>query len=395
MRKMDIITVQDRKDWILFHEAQQQVYRQDPTFITPLRMEVENVFNPQKNEAYSRGQARCFVLLDGERPVGRIAAFIDENRNVGQPYRSGGIGYFECINNPAFAKMLFHTAESFLKGLGVELIDGHINFGERDKYWGLLVHNFSSPLYQENYNPPYYEKLFLDNGFIPFEQILTYAGDTANIPVKRLAQIAQRLKSRHPLRVEPFDFRKLDTFARDFAQVYNAAFGNYPHFNPVSPDHVRTMMQSAKSILDPDMACLAYYEDYPAGFVALYPDINPLIKGFEGKLNLFTIPQFMWRKKRTHEYNAKGMGFGIDPAHRSKGIFALLIEYLCSERNLKRYPTMFLAAIRTHNHEIRSIYDKLQVHIDRVHVAYRKPLATRVKVSPFEFIDLPNHPETV
>ena len=97
--------------------------------------------------------------------------------------------------------------------------------------------------------------------------------------------------------------------------------------------------------------------------------------------------QFLWKKRSTKIFNAKGMGFGIHPEYQSKGIFALLINYLSSDRNVNRYPRMYLATIRTHNHEIRSIYAKLQVDIDRVHVAYRKPLDPAVSVTPFEFLE--------
>lgn len=383
-----IKTVNSKTDWSLFHQAQINVYRDDPNFIAPLRMEVEQVFDPSKNAALAHGRARCFVLLEEKRPVGRIAAFIDEARNAGQQYRTGGIGFFECIDQPAYAKMLFNTAEEYLREYNVAVVDGPINFGERDKFWGLLVHNFAPPLYQENYNPPRYEALFRESGYIPFEQILTFSGAPADIPIDRLRKIAQRLRERHPLRVEPFDFKQIDTFARDFAEVYNASFNQYDHFSPVTPEQVHNMMEAARPIIDPQVACIAYYDDQPAGFVALYPDINPLLKGLHGKLNLFTLPRFFFRKLTTHTYNIKGMGFGIHPEYQSKGIFALLIDHMFTDRILKRYPRMYLATVRAHNHEIRSIYEKLHVGIDRVHVAYRKALRPGTEIKPFEFIDL-------
>lgn len=383
---MTIRTLQNAKDWDLFHRTLETVYRDDPQFIAPLRKEIEGIFDPAQNVAFSHGQARCFVLLDQNRPVGRIAAFIDNDRSSKQTHRTGGIGFFECIPDSAAAKMLFEAAESYLREQEVVLIDGPINFGERDKFWGLLVHHFAPPLYQENYNPAYYDDLFRENGYIPYEQILTYAGNSRDIPVDRLAQIAQRQRERHPIRIAPFEFGAMQQFAQDFAEVYNAAFNVYPHFNPVTPALVESMMETARPILDPNLACIAYFDEKPAGFIALYPDINPLLKGLNGKLNWRTIPRFLWRKSRTKVYNAKGMGFGIHPAYQSKGIFALLVEYLCSPRNLERYPRMYLATIRTHNHEIRSIYQKLHVEVDRIHVSYRKALEPGLKIEPFEFI---------
>ena len=40
-------------------------------------------------------------------------------------------------------------------------MDGPINFGERDKWWGLLVEGFDKePMYGMAFNPPYYASLF-------------------------------------------------------------------------------------------------------------------------------------------------------------------------------------------------------------------------------------------
>ncbi len=81
------------------------------------------------------------------------------------------------------------------------------------------------------------------------------------------------------------------------------------------------------------------------------------------------------------------MGFGIHPEFQSKGIFALLMEYLASARNKVRYPYMYLAGIRAHNYEIRSVYSKLNVEVNRVHVMFRKPLEEGLQIKPFPFME--------
>lgn len=385
---MQIITVDSPKTWALFFKTAHLIYKNDPNWIAPLEMDVRNVFDPSKNTAWKNGKARCFVLLDHNgKPAGRIAAFIDHTANATQPYPLGGVGYFECVNNPEFAHALFQTAENFLRAEGAKIMEGPVNFGERDKFWGLLVKGFEPPLYQENYNPSYYEALFLQEGFIPFEQILTYAGATANIPFERLGAVAKRLKERQPMYVEALNYNHLEKFANDFSEVYNAAFAEYDHFHPVSPLLVHNMLLQAKAIADTHIAAIAYFDKNPAGFVALYPDINPLLRHAKGKLNAWTIPLFLLKKQFKKTYNAKGLGFGIHPEYQAKGIFALLIDFLSSARNVQRYPMMYLAGIRTHNHEIRSVYSKLQVDVNRIHVAFRKPLESDITITPFEFLD--------
>ncbi len=90
--------------------------------------------------------------------------------NSEQP--TGGCGFFECIDNQQAADLLFDTAKNWLKQQGMEAMDGPINFGENDMWWGLLVEGFSRPYYGMNYNPPYYKRLFEHYGFkVLYEQI--------------------------------------------------------------------------------------------------------------------------------------------------------------------------------------------------------------------------------
>ena len=383
---MKALAVKTDADWKLFHRVPRIVYQGDPNWIAPLEGEIRDIFDPTENKAFQHGTAQAFVLIDQGKPVGRIAAFVDHHREQKHNVREGGIGFFECLSDSAYAKKLFEVAEDFLRQFNVQVIDGPVNFGQRDKFWGLLVRGFYPALYQENYNPPYYEVLFEENGYQAFEQILTYKGGTGEIPFERLGAIAKRLKQRNPMYIRAFSYKEVGRFARDFTEVYNASFGHFEHFNPLNEDIVTKMMEQAKPILDPELACIAYYEDKPAGFVVLYPDINPLIQHAKGKLNWLTIPQFLLKKRLVKTLNVKGMGFGIHPEYQSKGIFALLIDYLGTERIVNRYPQMFLATIRAHNHEIRSIYAKLNVNIDRVHVTYRKAIDPAITIHPFEFV---------
>ncbi len=380
---MEIIEVKTKQDWQLFHRVPQRVYQQDPNWILPLEADIESIFDVSKNSLFNNGEAKCFVLLEKHQPYGRIAAFIDFKSQSNQIYKQGGIGFFECIENHDYARSLFEVAEAYLQTQGIELIDAMINFGSRDKYWGLLVRGFQPPLFQENYHPPYYQKLLLDNNYQPYEQILTYAGDTQDMPFKRLRAISQRLQQRQPMYVKGFSFDEQERFIKDFCEICNAAFAH----NSMSPEQVEQMLDRGKDIIDPQLMCIGYYQDKPAGYIVLYPDINPLLKNVKGKLNLWNIPVFLFKKQFTSTFAAKGISIGIHPDYQAQGIVALLIDFLCSERNIKRYPQIYLAGISTQNHQIRSIYNKLNLDIARVHCTYRKALREDIPIEPLEFID--------
>ena len=387
---MTIIEVKPgEKKWKLFLRVPHLIYRHNPHWICPFDSEVTGIFDPSQNKAFEEGQAACFVLLeDNGSPIGRIAAFVDEQRNRVRGERVGGIGFFECIENKEGAFMLFERAESFLNGFDVNFVDGPVNFGERDKYWGLLSnYHDQAPLYQENYHPAYYYPYFTEWGFEPFEQILTMKGLVADINFDRLQKIAERLKQRSPVRVENFDFGQIDRYAKDFSIAYNGSFGHYEHFKPVTEGQVRKLMKEARMVADPALVSVAYYDDLPVGFAAIFPDINPLVKVTNGKLNWRTIPAFLLKKAFKRRYDLKGMGFGVNPEYQSKGIYSLLIDKMGREMNREKYRHLYLATVRAHNTVAVSVYRKLSTEPERIHHTMRKAMKPGLRVEPFEFLD--------
>src|SRR5690606_10218513 len=115
------------------------LYEGDPNYIRPFDADVQAVFDPEKNPRFQRGDcARWLLLDDSGSPIGRIAAFF-ENETRDTELRVGGCGFFECINNQQAADLLFDTAKAWLATHGIAAMDGPINFGNRERWWGLLV----------------------------------------------------------------------------------------------------------------------------------------------------------------------------------------------------------------------------------------------------------------
>ena len=158
---MKISRVTDKRTRHLFLETARTVNQHDPVWVCPPDREIEAIFDPHKNHYFKRGEADRFILEDDENfLIGRIAVFFDRNLAYSYDQPTGGIGFFECINDTQAASLLFDTAREWLKVRGMEAMDGPINFGETDKYWGLLVEGFTHPSFEVPYNQPYYRELF-------------------------------------------------------------------------------------------------------------------------------------------------------------------------------------------------------------------------------------------
>ncbi|MEO5995670.1 MAG: hypothetical protein ABIN89_03110, partial [Chitinophagaceae bacterium] len=174
---MQLVEVTDANMAKQFLEVNVDINKGNPNYIRPLDKDINEVFDSKLNKAFRFGEVIRWILKDDEgKPIGRIAAFTNKKyKNKGDDVSVGGIGFFESINNQHAADILFDVAKHWLMQKGMQAMDGPINFGERDRWWGLLSEGFNPPLYCMNYNPPYYKDLFEQYGFKTFFTQICFA----------------------------------------------------------------------------------------------------------------------------------------------------------------------------------------------------------------------------
>ncbi|MEM9929611.1 MAG: hypothetical protein AAF840_07320 [Bacteroidota bacterium] len=385
--------LQEIKTLNTFHQVLDEVYRGNLQYVYPLRGDIEGILT-EKNKAYDGTNLKLWIVLEeGKRPVGRIAAFIDRGRNEELDLPVGGLGFFESIEVDEVASLLFDVAEDWLREQGMQAVDGPINFGERDKFWGLLTRGWYRPIYQETYNPPYYQRMFEDRGYQPHEQCLTMRGIVAEFPGDRLAGLAGRVRERYGLYTKQIDKNNLRQGAEDFAEAYNSAFSHWPYFKPLTGDDIYPTFQQMKPIMDPHLTCLAYdKDDRPIGLAGLIPDINCFMKGVNGQLNWKGLPRFLWRLKfQKQPRNCKGIAFGIVSDYQRMGVYPLMVDAMFQSGNRhtsRTYKYVDMATIRGHNEVMVKTCRQMNTDIHRVHVAYRKALTPDAKWESFAMMDV-------
>jgi len=375
-----------------FHRVLDTVYAGDKQYVYPLQDDIENILS-EKNPAYTGSNLRMWVVKDGKKPVGRIAAFIDESRHQENTLPTGGIGFFESIEDQTVADLLFQVAEDWLREAGMEAVDGPINFGERDKFWGLLTRGWYRPIYQENYNPPYYQRFFEDRGFVPHEQCLTMRGVVSEFPGERLAGLAGRVRERYGLYTKQIDKNNLEQGANDFAEAYNAAFNHWPYFKPLSGDDILPTFKRMRPIMDPHLTCLADNKaNRPGGGAGMIPAYNCFRGGTAGILGRCGGPKFLYRLKfQKQPRNCKGIAFGIAKDYQRLGVYPLMVDAMFQSGNRhtsRTYKYVDMATIRGHNKIMVETCRQMNTEIHRVHIAYRKGLVPEASWEAFDMIEV-------
>ena len=170
---MTIIEVQSRLQRKIFNRIPFDIYKNDSNWIPHLEKDIESIFSNKENKFFRHGEAVRWILKnENGQFIGRIAAFINKKKAFSEKQATGGVGFFECIDNQSAATLLFDTAKKWLEQREMKAMDGPINFGERDRFWGLLVEGFENPpVYANPYHPPYYQKLFENYGFKTYSTI--------------------------------------------------------------------------------------------------------------------------------------------------------------------------------------------------------------------------------
>lgn len=370
---MTVVDVKDKRTKALFHKTLEQIYKGDVNYVYPLEDDVEYVFNADKNPSFKRGAAKRWVILNTEGvPVGRIAAFYDSNQQIETDYLVGGIGFFECIDNEKLAFLLFNTAKEWLMGNGMQAMDGPINFGERDKFWGLLVDGFTQPTYLENYNPAYYKRFFESYGFRLYFEQQTYRIDRQSFDAKRFTKVAEWISRKPGFRFEHLKMAEIDRFADDFVTVYNNAWQKFVNFKPITQSQVLRTIKAMDNILVEEFIWFSYVNNEPAGIMVMIPDVNQLLAHFKGKMTITNKLKFLYLKKFKKMSRAKGLVFGVVPKYRKYGLETVMIyKFYRVVSKTWQYNTVELSWIGKFNEKMTLLMENINAHVAKRHNTYR------------------------
>ncbi len=377
---MQIFEVKESTAKTEFIRFPKELYRNDPDWVCPLDSEVEAVFDPSQNKSFRHGEATRWILKDDDqKTIGRIAAFIDFNRSKANNQPTGGIGYFEVIENKEAAFKLFDTAREWLEARGMEAMDGPVNFGENDNNWGLLVDGFMQQVYGMPYNKRYYRQFFEDYGFQKyFEQYsyhvpVRYADNTINQFPDRMMKIAAWLSKRPGYSFRHFEFRHKDRYANDLVEIYNSAWSVFKEdFTPLEPSFFDDAISKAKAFVDEELIWFAYYYDRPIAFFILYPDLNQIIKYFNGRIHLWNKIRFFYFRSIHKMTWMRAVAGGVHPSYQNSGIESAIFLQLYNVFRKKRwYRELELSWVGDFNPKMIAIYEALGAKKTKTHLTYR------------------------
>jgi hypothetical protein len=335
---MRAVPVVDKSSVEIFHSVPKGIYKDDPNYIPHVKQDIEKIFDPSKNKLFKDGKAERWVFYNEEgKLVGRVAAFINPKTAHTEDQPTGGIGFFECINDQESANFIFDHSKKWLEENGMEAMDGPVNFGERNQFWGCLTKNFTDPnSYAMNYNPPYYPELFENYGFQTYFEQYLYKRPV-QLPVQEIfIRKLERLMKIQEVTCGNIEGVPLDKVARDFLEVYNGAWGGHDNFKPMKLEAAQKIVKSLKPILDRRIVIFAYHKERPIAFFVNIPELNEIFKYIDGDLNWIGKLKFLYHKWKGTPRTMVGIVFGVVKEWHGKGVEGAMIHW--SGEYLKKKP---------------------------------------------------------
>jgi hypothetical protein len=371
MKLIEVTTPAHQKEFI---EMAVRLYKNEKNWIRPLDADIEGLFHKETNKLFRNGATAKRWLLQNDKAetIGRVAAFINPKMKEKQP--TGGLGFFECINDQEAAFLLFDTAKAWLEGEGMEAMDGPINFGERDKWWGLLVDGFTEPNYNMPWNFAYYQKFLVDYGFQIYFKQFTYARNVQNVGFDdKLIARANVILANPDYEFRYIKGKELKEKAPEyFMSTYNKAWSRHMG-KTLSLKEAQMMFAKMKPIIDPKLIYFGFYKGEPVSMFIQIPEINQLFKHVNGKMDLIGKLKFLWYKTFSPPNKMLGLVFGVVPEHQGKGVeSAMVVEYdKMSGRSDFQYETIEMNWIGDFNPKMMRVCEQLLADIYKKHHTYR------------------------
>ncbi len=368
MKIKEVVSSKEKREFLALPK---KIYKNYPNWIQPLDKDIEAVFDPKTNRAFRQGKCKRWLLYnDKNECIGRVATFVNKKYKQEQP--TGGIGFFEIIEDKKAAFFLLDHCKNWLEKEGMEAMDGPINFGERDQWWGLLTKGYHEPLYRMNYNPPYYVNFFEEYGFQVYFNQLCFGMDVKMKFRDKFHERHQEISKNPDISADNVKKKNLKKYAKDFAYIYNKAWAQHGKGKTMDERIAIKLFETMKPVLDENIAWMVYEKEEPVACWINLPDLNFYFKKLNGKFGLFHKLKFLWLKKTTTCPRFTGIVFGVIPKWQKSGLdYYMIVEATKTFVPTTGYKKYEMQWIGDFNPKMVNIARSLDAEVTRELATYR------------------------
>lgn len=295
---IEIKPVLNKKDRKKFVTLLWDIYEGEPNWTPPLIMERMDAIDEKKNPYFLHAEVRFWIAYKDGKPVGRISAQIDELVEPQHGVKTGHYGFFECIDDQDVANALFDTACAWLKEKGMIEVIGPFSLSINEET-GMLVEGFDTPArLLMGHARPYYEKLISNYGLDKIKDTWAYRLDIREpILPPTIQKLVDRAVDKGQVKFRPINMDKYEEELKIILDIFNDAWIENWKYIPFTQAELDHTVKELKMIIREDFTYIAEVDGVPQAMMVTLPNINEIIRDFDGKLFPFGIVKLLWRLK--------------------------------------------------------------------------------------------------
>lgn len=259
-----------------------------PNSVPQLRSEQMELVDPDRNPFFGHAKVQLFLAERGGKPVGRIAAHIDQlalamPADQGFGPGTGMFGYFDA-EDESVAHALLSRAEEWLRGQGMTRVLGPISLSIWEEP-GLLVRGQDHPpMIMMGHHPAHYRAWIESAGYTLAKTLLTYELEVQREFPPLVQRIVASGERNARITVRPVDKSRWDEEARTVLAILNDAWSRNWGFVPFTEAEIAYAGKKLRPLIREDLNMIAELDGKPVAFMLTFPDINGVLQRIDGRL---------------------------------------------------------------------------------------------------------------
>lgn len=312
-----------------FVELPYRLFRHDPCWVPPLRLERRRFLTARRNPYFEHAEVALWLARRGRRVVGRISSQIDHLHTSTHGECVVMFGHFECERDREAAGALLDAAACWGKERGATALRGPLSFSLHHES-GLLVEGFEEPpAIGTPYNPPYYAELFERTGLTKVMDLIGARAELGegferlgSLPAEML-QVADGVKEMAGVTVRQSSGQDLAAEVERVVAVYNRAWADNWGFVPLTPAEGRALARALEPVIVPALTVIAEAGGEPVGVLVGIRDLNRVLIRMRGRLLPFGWVRLL--RDIRHVDACRLILFGVLKPYRGLGVGALMV----------------------------------------------------------------------
>jgi len=293
-----------------FIRAGNVVFAGDPAWVPPLDMDIRGRLTPAKNPFYEHADVGLWTAWRDGRLVGRTSASIDHEHLRIHDDATGFFGFFDTLDDEEAAAALIDAARTWLRKRGMKRMRGPLSLSMNEEV-GTLIEGFEDPpMFLMAHSRSWQGDVADAIGLEKAKDIYAWRFDVGKLP-KRAVRAWESVKEMPEVRLRTVNTDDWDRELDTIMDIFNDAWSENWGWVPATDAEKKKTGNDLKMILDKEIAFVAEVNDRPAAICIALPNVNEVVRDFDGKMGPVNLMKMLWRLKVSRPKSARLMLLGI------------------------------------------------------------------------------------